>query len=46
MNMINENDLQKYVDEANNKSQDAGTKNLEKRMKREVFLRYPFSYPW
>jgi hypothetical protein len=34
--MINENDLQKYVDEANNKSQDAGTKNLEKRMKREV----------
>lgn len=34
--MINENDLQTYVNEAKKKAEDSGTKNLEKRMKREV----------
>lgn len=34
--MINENDLQTYVDEAGGKSEKAGHKNLEKRMKRDV----------
>lgn len=34
--MINENDLQKYIDEAEKKNPNSELKNLEKRMKRDV----------